>query len=82
MHDHVAEHSSAWEEVYNSPAPHRAPLPDPFHELQGLQRVALVKCLRPDKVTLAIQVGLISVGELRGIKTIVWSQSEKKGMDV
>ncbi|XP_063587791.1 dynein axonemal heavy chain 3-like [Penaeus indicus] len=55
VHDHIAEQSCAWEEVYNSPAPHRAPLPAPFHELQGLPRVALVKCLRPDKVTLAIQ---------------------------
>ncbi|XP_042213444.1 dynein axonemal heavy chain 3-like [Homarus americanus] len=55
VHEHLANNVEAWEEVYISAAPYLANFPQPFHQLHGLDRLALVKCIRPDKVTLAIQ---------------------------
>ncbi|KAG7175490.1 Dynein heavy chain 3, axonemal-like 17, partial [Homarus americanus] len=60
VHEHLANNVEAWEEVYISAAPYLANFPQPFHQLHGLDRLALVKCIRPDKVTLAIHFDISS----------------------
>ncbi|XP_069937012.1 dynein axonemal heavy chain 3-like, partial [Cherax quadricarinatus] len=55
VHEHVASKVEVWEELYRSTAPHKETFPSPYHHLRGLHRLALLKCLRPDKITLAIQ---------------------------
>lgn len=56
VHKHVAEHLEAWEEVFQSDTPHLAQFPEPYSTLEGINRLALIKCLRPDKIILAVQV--------------------------
>ncbi|KAK7071720.1 Dynein heavy chain 3, axonemal [Halocaridina rubra] len=55
IHEHLASNVSPWEVVYESPSPHEITFPEPYHELGGLERLAVLRCIRPDKVTLAIQ---------------------------
>ncbi|XP_050716714.1 dynein axonemal heavy chain 3-like isoform X3 [Eriocheir sinensis] len=55
VHKHVAEHLEAWEEVFQSDTPHLAQFPEPYSTLEGINRLALIKCLRPDKIILAVQ---------------------------
>lgn len=56
VHKHVAENLEQWEEIFQSDTPHLAPFPDPYSTLEGINRLAVIKCLRPDKIILAVQV--------------------------
>ena len=43
--------------IFDSSEPHREPLPEPWlTSLNSFQRIIILKCLRPDKVTNALQV--------------------------
>ncbi|XP_066944541.1 dynein axonemal heavy chain 3-like [Macrobrachium rosenbergii] len=55
IHEHLTKNLPLWEEVYESPVPHQTPFPEPYHDLSALERLAVLRCIRPDKVTLAIQ---------------------------
>lgn len=44
----------AWETMYDSLEPHKVPFPSPFNGLDLFRKLLMVRCLRPDKVVLAI----------------------------
>ncbi|CAL4065768.1 unnamed protein product, partial [Meganyctiphanes norvegica] len=55
LHEHMSSNIEKWKEVYDSMSPERETFPEPYHKLHGLEVIAVLKCIRPDKVTLAIQ---------------------------
>lgn len=50
----VFQDIEAWETMYDSLEPHKVPLPSPFNSLDLFRKLLIVRCLRPDKVVLAI----------------------------
>jgi dynein heavy chain len=50
-----AASAKAWRAVFDAAAPHREALPGAFSEVSPLQRILVLKCLRPDKVMEALQ---------------------------
>ena len=44
-----------WKELYDSSSPDTCQLPGPFHALTGLDRLVVLRTLRPDKMVPAVQ---------------------------
>jgi dynein heavy chain len=60
FHESVASHTKDWKAIYDSAAPHEQPLPSPWHEkLTLLQRLAVIRCLRSDKMVPALQMFVV-----------------------
>ncbi|KAG5895230.1 hypothetical protein JTB14_003447 [Gonioctena quinquepunctata] len=51
----VETNNAAWKEFYDVANPNEMPCPFPFHESNGLPRILLIRCIRPDKVVPAVQ---------------------------
>lgn len=46
----------AWKKFYDSARPHKENFPEPWNsKLKGLERIVVLRCLRPDKVVPAVQ---------------------------
>ncbi|XP_043934432.1 dynein axonemal heavy chain 12 [Protopterus annectens] len=55
LSDHVYQYSEEWHKIYDSKEPYNEPLPSPWNEkLNGLQKMIIFRCLRPDKITAAV----------------------------
>lgn len=56
LKDDFEKEPEKWQEYYNSSTPHSDPLPHPWDdELMPLQKLVILRCLRPDKISLAVQ---------------------------
>lgn len=53
--EHVRESSSKWKLIYDSVRPHEEAFPDEWSTLMGLDRMVILRCLRPDKIIPAVQ---------------------------
>ena len=54
---HLAENLDAWRPIYDSVTPESDPLPAPWEsKLNSLQKLLVLRCLRPDKCVPAIQI--------------------------
>ncbi|XP_031243962.1 dynein heavy chain 3, axonemal [Mastomys coucha] len=53
--DDVTQNIKEWKQIYDSAWPHEEPLPSPWVFLQALEKMAILRCLRPDKMVPAIQ---------------------------
>ncbi|XP_053327633.1 dynein axonemal heavy chain 3 [Spea bombifrons] len=53
--DHVKNNVSKWKKIYDSLKPQDEPFPDEWQSLTGLNRMVVLRCLRPDKMVPAIQ---------------------------
>ena len=51
----VERNTKEWKQIYDSAWPHEEILPSPWKFLQTLERMAILRCLRPDKMVPAIQ---------------------------
>ena len=49
------ENLSVWQEIFESADPHRRDFPAPADKVSPLQRLCILRCLRRDKVELAMQ---------------------------
>ncbi|NXH72361.1 DYH3 protein, partial [Hydrobates tethys] len=53
--EHVRENFSKWKLIYDSIRPHEEAFPDAWSTLMGLDRMVILRCLRPDKIIPAVQ---------------------------
>lgn len=55
LRNHFCDHIREWREIYDSKEPHNAKFPEPMDtKLNELQKIIVLRCLRPDKITPAI----------------------------
>ncbi|XP_052045898.1 dynein axonemal heavy chain 12 [Apodemus sylvaticus] len=55
LREHFRDYIYAWEEIYDSKEPHNMKFPEPMDKtLNELQKIIILRCLRPDKITPAI----------------------------
>uniref|UniRef100_A0A2K6K692 Dynein axonemal heavy chain 12 n=1 Tax=Rhinopithecus bieti TaxID=61621 RepID=A0A2K6K692_RHIBE len=54
LRQHFCEHIYEWRKIYDSKEPHNAKFPAPMDNLKELQKIIILRCLRPDKITPAI----------------------------
>lgn len=47
---------AGWKTFYDSHTPHLDKLPAPYADVKGLQKLVVLRALRPDKLVPAIQV--------------------------
>lgn len=48
---HISENIGEWQKIYDSKEPQSFPLPEQFNTtLNELQKIIILRCLRPDKV--------------------------------
>uniref|UniRef100_A0A8D1JTD3 Dynein axonemal heavy chain 12 n=1 Tax=Sus scrofa TaxID=9823 RepID=A0A8D1JTD3_PIG len=53
--DHFCDNITEWRKIYDSKEPHNAKFPIPMDKrLNDLQKIIILRCLRPDKITPAI----------------------------
>nr|XP_034492395.1 dynein heavy chain 3, axonemal [Marmota flaviventris] len=52
---HLAQNTKEWKMIYDSAWPHEERFPGPWKSLQGLDRMVILRCLRPDKIVPAIR---------------------------
>uniref|UniRef100_A0A803V8V9 Dynein axonemal heavy chain 12 n=1 Tax=Ficedula albicollis TaxID=59894 RepID=A0A803V8V9_FICAL len=54
---HVSENIGEWQKMYDSKEPHNFPLPEEWNDtLTELQKMIVLRCLRPDKIGPAITI--------------------------
>ncbi|CAH8647966.1 unnamed protein product [Schistosoma rodhaini] len=53
--DSVQSASNEWKAMYDDLTPHRFPIPGEFSKLDGLEKLVVLRCIRPDKVIPGIQ---------------------------
>jgi len=51
--------NNEWNEWYDSNNPQDTPIPEPFKNIDGLEKLVIIKCIRFDKVVPAIQVYIL-----------------------
>nr|Q3V0Q1.2 RecName: Full=Dynein axonemal heavy chain 12; AltName: Full=Axonemal beta dynein heavy chain 12; AltName: Full=Axonemal dynein heavy chain 12-like protein; AltName: Full=Axonemal dynein heavy chain 7-like protein; AltName: Full=Ciliary dynein heavy chain 12 [Mus musculus] len=55
LREHFCNYIYLWEEIYDSKEPHNMKFPEPMDKtLNELQKIIILRCLRPDKITPAI----------------------------
>ena len=47
----MTDHIDAWKEVYDAFEPHTVAFPGTWRSLHEFQRLMIISCLRPDKVS-------------------------------
>ena len=57
LRESVANNPNDWKSYYDLPNPQEHPLPEPFQEVSegSLQRLLIIRCIRPDKLVPAIR---------------------------
>ncbi len=53
--DSVCKDLSVWQQIFDSTEPHRMEFPAPFKSVTPLERLCVLRCLRRDKMELAMQ---------------------------
>ncbi|XP_076154944.1 dynein axonemal heavy chain 3 [Alosa pseudoharengus] len=55
FYEHVQDNVEKWRQLYDSSRPHGEQLPDNWRVLEGMDRLVVLRCFRPDKLVPAIQ---------------------------
>ena len=55
----VEENVNDWKAMYDSPEPHNFKYPSPFDTLSGLDKMVVLRTLRPDKMVPSVQEFII-----------------------
>ncbi|KAJ2945851.1 hypothetical protein O0L34_g4757 [Tuta absoluta] len=51
----VESHIDAWKKFYDLTSPHEHSFPAPFHHIQGIAKLIILRCIRPDKLIPVVQ---------------------------
>ncbi|NWU12959.1 DYH3 protein, partial [Cephalopterus ornatus] len=57
--EHIRDNFSKWKPIYDSVKPHEEAFPDAWSRLTGLDRMVILRCLRPDKIIPAVQMFIV-----------------------
>ena len=57
----VEQNIGKWKEMYDSPEPDKFKYPAPFDSLIGLDKMVVLRTLRPDKMVPAVQVCSVEI---------------------
>ncbi|XP_052264555.1 dynein axonemal heavy chain 3-like isoform X1 [Dreissena polymorpha] len=57
---HVSENPTKWKKMYDSTLPQTEKYPSPFDVLQGMDKMVVLRCFRPDKIVPAVQDFIVS----------------------
>ncbi|KAJ7400487.1 hypothetical protein BTVI_105082 [Pitangus sulphuratus] len=57
--EHIRDNFSKWKPIYDSVKPHEEAFPDEWSRLTGLDRMVILRCLRPDKIIPAVQMFIV-----------------------
>ncbi|NXA07095.1 DYH3 protein, partial [Sapayoa aenigma] len=57
--EHMRDNFSKWKPIYDSVRPHEEAFPDGWSRLTGLDRMVILRCLRPDKIIPAVQMFIV-----------------------
>ncbi|KAJ8727857.1 hypothetical protein PYW08_016242 [Mythimna loreyi] len=60
--EHFEEHTDKWKAFYDLSAPHENPVPEPFDKVEGIAKLIILRCIRPDKLIPMVQAYV--VGEM------------------
>jgi dynein heavy chain len=60
LREHVDRTPHQWRTLYDSTDPQEEPLPGRWDKLEGLKRLCILRCIRPDKVVLGVQKFVIA----------------------
>ena len=72
-----AAHVDNWRGYFDDPAPQTFPMPDGWSDrLDSLQKMCVLRCLRPDKIVDAVQLYVIELMDERFVKPPPFSLSE------
>jgi len=55
----IIDSNDEWNIWYDSNNPQDTPIPEPFQNIDGLEKLVIIKCIRFDKVVPAIQVCIL-----------------------
>lgn len=55
----IINSNDEWNVWYDSNSPQDTPIPEPFENIDGLEKLVIIKCIRFDKVVPAIQVYIL-----------------------
>nr|XP_023674913.1 dynein heavy chain 3, axonemal [Paramormyrops kingsleyae] len=55
LSEHVRHNIHDWKKIYDSSKPHEEKLPDQWASLVGMDRMVVLRCIRPDKLVPAVQ---------------------------
>ncbi|TNM97969.1 hypothetical protein fugu_014215 [Takifugu bimaculatus] len=55
LFQHVQDNIAKWKLFYDSGKPHEEILPDEWSKLEGMDRMVVIRCFRPDKLIPAVQ---------------------------
>nr|XP_006820578.1 PREDICTED: dynein heavy chain 3, axonemal-like [Saccoglossus kowalevskii] len=58
--DSFQENTDAWKKVYDDLNPHIAKYPAPWDTIDGLDKMTVLRCLRPDKIVPAVQEFIVN----------------------
>ncbi|KAF9412146.1 hypothetical protein HW555_009276, partial [Spodoptera exigua] len=53
--NHFENNISKWKSFYDLSAPHEHPMPEPFDQLEGIPKLIVFRCIRPDKLIPLVQ---------------------------
>ncbi|CAJ1083860.1 dynein axonemal heavy chain 3 [Xyrichtys novacula] len=59
--EHVQDNIPKWKTLYDSGRPHKDELPDQWRELEGMDRMVVIRCFRPDKLVPAVQDFIVDI---------------------
>jgi dynein heavy chain len=52
----VESNVTAWKAYYDADSPQDLKCPEPLDKVEGLRKLVVLRCLRPDKIVPAVQV--------------------------
>ncbi|WAQ96862.1 DYH3-like protein [Mya arenaria] len=60
LFQNVSSNPGSWKKMYDSPTPQNEKYPSPYDILQGMDKMVVLRCFRPDKIVPAVQEFIVN----------------------